>query len=305
MAAPATVRAGARRRARAGSSRVVRGKSLRVGSVLRFVYIGLFLVFLLFPIYWVILTSFKPSDEYQNIPPVFWTHHPTTLHYSTVMNHLRGWLGLKNSLVVSSVTTFFSVLIGTAAAYSMARYRTGGRHLPFWILSQRFLPAIAIAIPIFLLYSTELPKWIGLNLYDTRAGLILLYTIFTLPFSIWMMYTYFRQMPVELEEAALVDGCSRWQSLWKVAWPLAAPGIVSAAAFAFIFSWTDFFFALLLTSTKATTLPVVVSQFLSFQAAQFGESSALAVVSMIPALALGLIVQRHLVRGLTLGAVQG
>jgi multiple sugar transport system permease protein len=221
------------------------------------------------------------------------------------MNHLRGWLGLENSLVVASITTVFSTLIGTAAAYSMARYRTGGRHLPFWILSQRFLPAIAVAIPIFLLYSSQLPSWIGVNLYDTRVGLILLYTIFTLPFSIWMMYTYFRQMPVELEEAALVDGCSRWQSLWKVAWPLAAPGIVSAAAFAFIFSWTDFFFALLLTSTKATTLPVVVSQFLSFQAAQFGESSALAVVSMIPALALGLIVQRHLVRGLTLGAVQG
>jgi multiple sugar transport system permease protein len=294
-----------RRRARAGASRVVRGRGFRPGSVLRFVYIGLFLAFLLFPIYWVILTSFKPSEEFQNIPPVFWTHHPTTLHYATAMNHLRGWLGLKNSLVVASVTTVFSVLIGTSAAYSMARFRTGGRHLPFFILSQRFLPPIAVVIPIFLLYSTELPNWLGLNLYDTRAGLILLYTMFTLPFSIWMMYTYFRQMPVELEEAALVDGCSRWQSLWKIAWPLAAPGLVSAAAFAFIFSWTDFFFALLLTSTKATTLPVVISQFLSFQAAQFGESSALTVVSMIPALVLGLIVQRHLVRGLTLGAVQG
>ena len=294
-----------RRRVRHGGSRVVRGKRFRPGSVLRFLYIGLFLAFLLFPIYWVILTSFKPTEEFQNIPPVFWTHHPTTLHYATAMNHLRGWLGLKNSLVVASITTVFSVLIGTSAAYSMARFRTGGRHLPFFILSQRFLPPIAVVIPIFLLYANELPHWLGLSLYDTRAGLILLYTMFTLPFSIWMMYTYFRQMPVELEEAALVDGCSRWQTLWKIAWPLAAPGLVSAAAFAFIFSWTDFFFALLLTSTKATTLPVVISQFLSFQAAQFGESSALTVVSMIPALVLGLLVQRHLVRGLTLGAVQG
>ena len=299
------VAAAARRRVRHGGSRVVRGKRFRPGSVLRFLYIGLFLAFLLFPIYWVILTSFKPTEEFQNIPPVFWTHHPTTLHYATAMNHLRGWLGLKNSLVVASITTVFSVLIGTSAAYSMARFRTGGRHLPFFILSQRFLPPIAVVIPIFLLYANELPRWLGLSLYDTRAGLILLYTMFTLPFSIWMMYTYFRQMPVELEEAALVDGCSRWQTLWKIAWPLAAPGLVSAAAFAFIFSWTDFFFALLLTSTKATTLPVVISQFLSFQAAQFGESSALTVVSMIPALVLGLVVQRHLVRGLTLGAVQG
>ncbi len=281
------------------------GGRARVGALLGALYILLFLVFLLFPIYWVILTSFKPTDEFQTIPPVFWTHHPTTLHYATVMNHLRGWLGLKNSLIVASLTTVFSLLIGTSAAYSMARFRTGGRHLPFFILSQRFMPPIAVAIPIFLLYSNQLPSWTGLRLYDTQAGLIILYTMFTLPFSAWMMYTYFKQMPVELEEAALVDGCSRWQALWRVAAPLAAPGLVSAAAFAFIFAWTDFFFALLLTSTKATTLPVVVSQFLSFQSAEFGESSALTVVAMIPALVLGLIVQRHLVRGLTLGAVRG
>jgi len=281
------------------------GGRARVGALLGALYILLFLVFLLFPIYWVILTSFKPTDEFQTIPPVFWTHHPTTLHYATVMNHLRGWLGLKNSLIVASLTTVFSLLIGTSAAYSMARFRTGGRHLPFFILSQRFMPPIAVAIPIFLLYSNQLPSWTGLRLYDTQAGLIILYTMFTLPFSAWMMYTYFKQMPVELEEAALVDGCSRWQALWRVAAPLAAPGLVSAAAFAFIFAWTDFFFALLLTSTKATTLPAVVSQFLSFQSAEFGESSALTVVAMIPALVLGLIVQRHLVRGLTLGAVRG
>jgi multiple sugar transport system permease protein len=167
------------------------------------------------------------------------------------------------------------------------------------------MPPIAVAIPIFLLYSNELPNWIGLQLYDSRLGLVLLYTMFTLPFTTWMMYTYFRQMPVELEEAALVDGCTRLQALLKIAWPLAAPGLISAAAFAFIYSWTDFFFALILTSTKATTLPVVISQFLSFQSAQFGESSALAVVSLVPALVIGLLVQRHLVRGLTLGAVRG
>ena len=300
------VAAVARRRVRHGGSRVVRGKRFRPGSVLRFLYIGLFLAFLLFPIYWVILTSFKPTEEFQNIPPVFWTHHPTTLHYATAMNHLRGWLGLKNSLVVASITTIFSVLIGTSAAYSMARFRTGGRHLPFFILSQRFLPPIAVVIPIFLLYANELPHWLGLSLYDTRAGLILLYTMFTLPFSIWMMYTYFRQMPVELEEAALVDGCSRLQALWKVAWPLAAPGIVSAAAFAFILSWTEFLFALVLTRTNTVTLPVALAGIITgFQGNQYGEASALTIVSLGPAVVLGLLIQRHLVRGLTLGAVTG
>src|SRR5438876_2673326 len=159
----------------------------------------------------------------------------------------------------------------------MARIRTGGKHLAFWMLSQRFMPPIAVVIPVFLMFRT-------LGLTDSRIGLILLYTVFALPFTIWMMYAYFRQMPVELEEAALVDGCSRFQALWKVAWPLAAPGIVSAGAFAFIFSWTEFLFALVLTSTHAVTLPVALASIAtSFQGALYGESSALTVGPLVPA----------------------
>jgi multiple sugar transport system permease protein len=173
------------------------------------------------------------------------------------------------------------------------------------VLSQRFLPPIAVVIPIFLMYRNA-PAWFGIQLFDTRSGLVLLYTVFVLPFTIWMMYAYFRQMPVELEEAALVDGCSRWQALWRIAWPLAAPGIVSAGALAFIFSFTEFLFALVLTSRQAVTLPVVIAGMAtSFQGSLYGESSALTVVSLLPAILLGILVQRHLVRGLTLGAVQG
>ena len=290
------LRRGGRVRGRTG---VVRGGRFRPGGILRFVYIFLFTIFLLAPFYWVAVTSIKPVDDYLTTPPVWFPAHPTSLHYSTALNHMRGWLGLKNSLIIAFSVTAASVLIGTAAAYSMARFRTGGKHLAFWVLSQRFLPPVAVVIPIFLMFR-------NLGLVDSRLGLIILYTVFSLPFSIWMMYAYFRQMPVELEEAALVDGCSRWQSLWKVAWPLAAPGIVSAAAFAFIFSWTEFLFALVLTSRTAVTLPVAIaSTTVGFQGAQYGETSALTIVSLIPALLLGMLVQRHLVRGLTLGAVQG
>ena len=116
------------------------------------------------------------------------------------------------------------------AAYSIARFRTGGKHLAFWILSQRIMPPIAVIIPVFLLYS-ELRDGSSINLLDSHIGLILLYTVFTLPFTVWMMYTYFRQIPIEMEEASLVDGCTRWQSLRKVAFPLAAPGLVAAAVF--------------------------------------------------------------------------
>ncbi len=200
-----------------GSSGVVRGRRVRPGSVVRFLFIGLFTLFLLAPFYWVIVTSIKPSDDMLNTPPVWFPAHPTGIHYSTALNSFRGWVGLENSLIISTAVTIFAVAIGASTAYSMARFQTGGKHLAFWVLSQRFLPAIAVVIPVFLMFRS-------LGLVDSRIGLILLYTVFALPFTIWMMYAYFRQMPVELEEAALVDGCSRWQSLWKIAWPLAAPG---------------------------------------------------------------------------------
>jgi multiple sugar transport system permease protein len=288
-----------RARRRRGSTGAVRGARFRPATAVRFLYIGLFTLFLLAPFYWVAVTSIKPPDDYLHTPPIWFPAHPTSVHYGTALNHMQGWLGLKNSLIIAFVVTIASVLIGSAAAYSMARFRTGGKHLAFWVLSQRFLPPIAVVIPIFLMYR-------NLALVDTRLGLIILYTVFSLPFSVWMMYTYFRQLPPDLEEAALVDGCSRWQALWKVAAPLAAPGLVSAAAFAFIFSWTEFLFAVILTSRSAVTLPVAIAGITSgFQGATYGEASALTIVSLVPALLLGLLVQRHLVRGLTLGAVQG
>jgi multiple sugar transport system permease protein len=264
--------------------------------LVRFVYIGVFLLFLLLPLYWMVITSIKPVSEYLAIPPVWFPSEPTFVHYTAALYSYRGMQGLINSLIIASATTVFSVAVGTLMAYSLARFNTGGQHLAFWVLSQRFLPPIAVVLPVFLLYRNY-----GLN--DTHIGMILVYTVFSLPFSVWMMYAYFRQMPQELENAALVDGCTRWQALRAVALPLAAPGIVTAAVFAFIFAWTEFFFALILTSRVAFTLPSIFRSFLGFQGSQYGESSALTVISLVPSIALGLLVQRHLVRGLTLGAL--
>jgi multiple sugar transport system permease protein len=188
--------------------------------------------------------------------------------------------------------------MGTMMAYSLARFNTGGQHLAFWVLSQRFLPPVAIVLPLFLLFR-------GWGLYDTHFGLIVAYTFMTLPLSVWMMYAYFRQLPKSLEEAALVDGLSRWQAFRMVAVPLAAPGIAATAVFVFIAVWTEFFFALILTSRYAFTLPTVFRAFLGFQGAQYGEACALATTSLVPSIILGILVQRHLVRGLTLGALRG
>ena len=283
------------RPARPGHRRAT-GHATRAWEVVRFVYIGGFLLFLLVPLYWMVITSIKPVSDYLAVPPVVFPSEPTIVHYTAALYSYRGMQGLINSLIIASATTVVSVAVGTLMAYSLARFNTGGQHLAFWVLSQRFLPGIAVVLPVFLLYRNY-----GLN--DTHIGMILIYTVFSLPFSVWTMYAYFRQMPVELENAARVDGCSRWQALKMVALPLAAPGIVTAAVFAFIYAWTEFFFALILTSRTAFTLPSIFRSFLGFQGAQYGESSALTVISLVPSIALGLLVQRHLVRGLTLGAL--
>jgi multiple sugar transport system permease protein len=246
----------------------------------------------------MLITSIKPSDDYLAVPPVWFPTEPTLLHYTAALFAYRGFAGLINSLIISMCATILSTVLGTLMAYSLARFNTGGQHLSFWVLSQRFLPPVAVVLPVFLLY-----RKLGLN--DTRLGLILISTVTSLPLSAWMMFAYFRQMPAELEEAALVDGHSRWGALWRVALPLALPGIIAAAVFAFIFCWTEFFFALILTSRSAFTLPTVFRGFLGFQASSYGEASALAIVSLVPSILLGMLVQRHLVRGLTLGAVRG
>ena len=278
-----------------------RGRSARRNpglDVLRAVFLVGFLVFVLLPLYWVVVTSIKPTSDYLVVPPVWFPAEPTIVHYTAALFSYRGLQALVNSLIVSSVATLFSTVLGTMMAYSLARFNTGGKHLAFWVLSQRFLPPVAIILPIFLLFRS----W---HLYDTHIGLILAYTFMTLPLTVWMMYAYFRQLPKSLEEAALVDGLSRWQTLWKIAVPLAAPGIVAAAVFAFIAVWTEFFFALILTSRHAFTLPTVVRAFLGFQGAQYGEACALATTSLVPSIILGMMVQKHLVRGLTLGAIRG
>ena len=280
----------------------MRGSGLRPGSIARVLFILLYLCFLLLPLYWVAVTSIKPQEDLLTDPPIWWPHDPTSLHYTTALNAFRGRAGLQNSLIIAVSTTVLAVVIGTAAAYSMARFRTGGKHLAFWFLSMRILPPIAIIIPVFLLFARYTNEWIGVSLVDTRLG--------PDPPLHRVCAAVHRVDDVRVlpPDAAGARGGSAGrrllapQALAKVAWPLAAPGIVSAAAFAFILSWTEFIFALVLTRTNSVTLPVALAGIITgFQGNQYGEASALTMVSLIPALLIGMLIQRHLVRGLTLG----
>ena len=173
-----------------------RRRRMRIPAA-RILLLGFFLVFVLVPLYWMFNTSIKPSDDYLAIPPVWWPSEPTLGHYEAALFAYRGLEGLINSIIVSTAATILSALLGSLMAYSLARYNTGGQHLSFWVLSQRFLPPIAVVLPIFLIYR-------GIGIYDTHLGLILAYTVFTLPVSVWMMYAYFRQMPRLLVYETLV-----------------------------------------------------------------------------------------------------
>ena len=279
-------------------------RRLRAGNVWRVLLLGfVHRCSCCSPLYWMFNTSIKPSDDYLtrrrrsgSLQSRRWSTTPPPC------SPTAGLQGLINSLDHLAVGDgHLGAWSARLMAYSLARFNgPAASHLSFWVLSQRFLPPIAIILPIFLIYR-------NIGLYDTRRRADpRLHVVFTLPVSVWMMFAYFRQMPKSMEEAALVDGCTQLAApSGAVAVPLAAPGIVAASVFAFIACWTEFFFALILTSRTAFTLPTVFRAFTGFQGAQYGEAAALAIVSLGPSIALGVLAQRHLVRGLTLGAVRG
>jgi len=291
MSAEPSLRTGAR------EARVAGRRRRLLPRVLRYLGVLIALAFFLFPIFWIISTAFKLPAEYLHNPPVWITARPTLVHFAAVMQ-LKGYTALKNSLIISTGATILALVIGSLAAYSLARFHTGGHNFAFWIISQRMMPPVVLIIPLSLVFQT-------LGLIDTHVGLILLYTVFNLPFTIWMMRSYFADVPAEIEESALVDGCTPLQVLQRITLPLSLPGLVATGTFAFIFSWTEFLFALIVTRDKAFTLPVTIAGYFGGQGSVWGQAAALAVVATLPLFVIGLLVQKHFVRGLTLGAVRG
>jgi multiple sugar transport system permease protein len=268
-----------------------------LGRVLRYVVVGIALLFFLFPIYWMAITAFKPPADLRMSPPVWFPSEPTMVHFKAVME-LRGWTALKNSVIIAGSATVLSLVIGSLAAYSLARFNTGGRHFAFWLLSQRFMPPVVLVIPLFLIMRDL--RWI-----DTHHGMIVLYTVFNLPYVVWMMRSYIRGLSPEIEESALVDGATRLGVIFRITLPLVLPGLIATATFAFIFSWTEFLFAVIFTGTNAFTLPKTIAGYVGSQGTNYGQATSLAIVATAPLFVLGLLVQRHFVRGLTLGAVRG
>ena len=260
----------------------------------------LVILWTLLPVIWILSLSFKPESGINNekFLPDTWTFE----NYRTVFDTPLFTSSLRNSIVISLISTLLSVMIATVAAYAIARLEFPGKKLILSLaLAIAMFPAVSLVGPLF-------DIWRSIGLYDTWLGLIIPYMSFTLPLSIWTLSAFFREIPWEMEQAAQIDGATPWQAFRMVIVPLAAPGVFTAAILAFFFAWNDFVFAISLTSTDAAR-PVPAALAFFTGASQFQRPaaaiSAAAVVVTIPVVILVLLFQRRIVAGLTAGAVKG
>jgi multiple sugar transport system permease protein len=271
----------------------------RLWILARVILIVLAMFITLVPVYWMVNTSLKVQVEVFTTPPTFWPQNPTLENYVNLFTrrHLGGYI--VNSILIVGCAVLLSLVIGSLAGYSLARF--GSRlqqNLDFWVLAPRMIPPVALVVPLFLILQQ-------FGLINKKLGLILVYTAFNLPFVAWMMRSFFQEIPVDLEEAAMVDGAGRLRSFWDIVLPLASPGLAATAIFSLIITYNEFFFALILTSTPAAaTLPVGTAALIGKTQTLYGEMAAAGLVAAVPLVIFALLVQRHLVRGLTMGAVK-
>jgi multiple sugar transport system permease protein len=254
---------------------------------------------------WIVLNSLRPTVEIMAKPPV-WIPQRLSLDAYTSMFGGLGQGGVpvidyfRNSLIVSIVSTVIAIAVGMAGGYAFARFRFRGKSALFLgLMLTRTVPGIALSLPLFIIFAR-------IGIIDTHFALILTYVALNVPFTIWLIDGFFRQVPRDLSEAAQIDGCTHWQAFWQVEFPLAGPGIASAAIFAFMTSWNEFALASQLTrSVNSKTLPVGLLDFTSEFTIDWRGMCALAVVMILPAFALTFVIQKRLVSGLTFGAVKG
>jgi len=272
----------------------------RVTATLVYSALAVALVLTLFPFWWMIDTSLKqPVDIFSGV--AFWPQHLTFHNYYRLFHEYNFGAYLTNSIVVVAASVLVSLTLGTLAAYALARFRLRfglDRVALYGVLLVRMLPGILLVVPLYIV----LAKW---GLLHTRLGLILIYSGLNTSFVIWMMQSFLEEIPKDIEEAAMVDGDSRLSALRRVVIPLAAPGLIATAIFAVIATYNDFIIALTLTSTpSAETVPVGVSTLIGKIQIEWGPMAAAGVVGAVPIILFALLVQRHFVRGLTLGAVK-
>ncbi|MCA0872774.1 carbohydrate ABC transporter permease [Seohaeicola saemankumensis] len=278
-------------------------------EIFRYTAIFAFLALSLIPTIWMISMAFKPIAEWQasGADLTWWPNNPTLDNFrfifgdsgSDLIVALERTAGrpILASLLSASFGTLIAMTAGTAAAYGLSRFGAGG-NLPLALIQLRIFPPMAVMIPVMIM-------WAFLGLIDTWVGLALIYGIVTMPFSFWLMKTFFDDMPREIEDAALVEGCSRWRVFIKITLPMMRPALASSALFVFILNWSDYLIALLLTTRDWVTIPVYMASLSSSMTGQlYGAKAALGLIAAVPPVIMGIAIQKQLVRGLTFGALK-
>jgi multiple sugar transport system permease protein len=274
-----------------------------VGTVIIYTLLILFTIWTLFPVIWAVITSFKePGDSlkptfipYKQFKPTMYAWNEAFVYQGD-----RTLKSIRNSIIISTVSSAVVLLLGAFAGYSLARYqfkKWKNKDIALWILSNRMFPPVAVLIPYFLIIQR-------LGLLDNILAVIIIHIAMNLPLGVWLMLDYFSEMPKTIEEAAMIDGCGHFQAFFRIAIPIAAPGLVAVYVLSFIFSWNEFLFVITFGYQNAMTLPVMIAGALTVIGTYFYRIAALSLLAIIPPVILALILSRYLVRGLTMGALK-
>ena len=273
-------------------------RKVSFSKILSYLWVALILLWTLFPLYWLFITAFKPLEEFMTYPPTFWPGSWTLDNFTEALIRQQGLGSIKDSLIIALGTLVLSMVVGVPAAYSIARYKTGGTDLSFTILSIRFMPPIVPVVAFFLI-STRL------GIFDTYGLLILTTSMVNIPFVVWIMAGFFEEIPYSIEEAAQVDGASWPRLFWDHVLPLAAPGLVAVSLFCFIFAWNELLFATLLTGRTIQPFTKVVPGInIGHIEPHWGAIAAIGLLVIIPIAILAFFMQKYIVRGLTYGAIR-
>lgn len=267
-------------------------------------------LFALFPMFWLVSTSIKSPFEWFAVPAIWISKNPSLQSYAAIFGLpapsisvvggvlIPSFYAFRNSILAAVGTTLAATLIGYMGAYSISRYKTGGAVTYFFVLTSRMLPPVAVVIPLLVFFQT-------LAILDTIQGLVLIYLGINVAFVIWIVRGFIDDVPKEVEEAAALDGVSKWSIPFKIVLPLVKGGMAASALFVFILSWTEFGVALILTQTISTTIPVQLFKYQFGGGPALGPMAALSTVAVIPVIVLGYLIQKQLVRGLSMGSIRG
>jgi multiple sugar transport system permease protein len=290
---------------------MTRSQRNRLAAIGRYSFLTLWALIVAFPLYWIVSTSFKPSEQWFAWPTVYvpdpwtldnyldvWTARQETATAQYIISAQRPWIAFGNSLFISLSATTLAVLYGAIIAYGVSRYRVLSETRMFQLLTLRMVPPIVIVAPLSLYYSE-------LNLLDTSAGLIMIYFLTTLPFAVWMLKSFIDEVPREVEQAAEILGAPRWRTLLEIVLPLVRSGLVATFLFIFMLIWSEYLLALLLAKTEVVTLPIELSKYQgTTEGRVYGRQAALSVGITIPLIILGLCIRKHLARGFSFGMVR-